>query len=96
MAQIGHTDARLTLSVYAQVVQRRQADVDLIAQLMAFASEATDVVATEWPLSDRWPKRRPRGRDPGPRKPAGAGLRGKRTTGLEPATSSLGSLRSTN
>lgn len=36
MAQLGHTDARLTLSVYAQVMQRQRVDVDTIRTLMAF------------------------------------------------------------
>lgn len=39
MGQMGHTDARLTLSVYAQVVQRREADEELIWRLMRFPSE---------------------------------------------------------
>ena len=65
MAQIGHTDARLTLSVYAQVVQRRQVDVDLIAQLMAFASEATFGPRNR-PLSKRVAPNAPEGPDPRP------------------------------
>jgi integrase len=39
MAQLGHTDARLTLSVYAQVVQRQRTDRKLIEKLMTFHDE---------------------------------------------------------
>lgn len=39
MGQMGHTDARLTLSVYAQVVQRREVDEAAIWRLMRFPSE---------------------------------------------------------
>jgi hypothetical protein len=34
MGQLGHTDARLTLNVYAQVMQRRRVDEALIWRLM--------------------------------------------------------------
>jgi integrase len=44
MAQIGHTDARLTLSVYAQVMQRTRVDEALIWQLMCFPDEPEDAV----------------------------------------------------
>jgi integrase len=39
MAQLGHTDARLTLNVYAQVMQRQRIDEALIWQLMRFPDE---------------------------------------------------------
>lgn len=39
MGQIGHTDARLTLNVYAQIVQRQRVDHDLIWSLMRFQDE---------------------------------------------------------
>jgi len=39
MAQLGHADARLTLSIYAQVVQRQATDQALIWRLMRFAGE---------------------------------------------------------
>jgi hypothetical protein len=39
MGQIGHTDARLTLSVYAQVVQRQSPDRALLWRFMRFPDE---------------------------------------------------------
>ena len=39
MAQLGHADARVTLSIYAQVVQRQVIDQALIWRLMRFAGE---------------------------------------------------------
>jgi integrase len=39
MGQLGHTDARLTLNVYAQVMQRHRVDEELIWQLMRFPDE---------------------------------------------------------
>ncbi len=39
MAQMGHQDARLTLQVYAQVIQRQRIDIDLVWELMRFADE---------------------------------------------------------
>lgn len=42
MGQIGHTDARLTLSVYAQVIQRQRVDDALIWELMRFPDEAEE------------------------------------------------------
>ena len=39
MAQIGHTDARFTLSVYGQIMQRQREDRALIWELMRFADE---------------------------------------------------------
>lgn len=42
MAQLGHTDARLTLNVYAQVIQRQRVDDALIWQLMRFPDEPED------------------------------------------------------
>ena len=39
MAQLGHADARLTLNVYAQVMQRKRVDRDLIWSLMRFSDE---------------------------------------------------------
>lgn len=39
MAQLGHTDARLTLNVYAQVMQRQRVDEALIWQQMRFPAE---------------------------------------------------------
>jgi integrase len=43
MAQLGHTDARVTLSIYAQVVQRQATDQALIWRLMRFAGEPEKV-----------------------------------------------------
>jgi hypothetical protein len=40
MTQLGHTDARLTLNVYAQVMQRQRDDEALIWQLMRFPDES--------------------------------------------------------
>lgn len=42
MGQIGHTDARLTLSVYAQVMQRKRVDRALVSRLMRFPDEPED------------------------------------------------------
>lgn len=42
MAQLGHTDARLTLNVYAQVMQRQRVDEALIWELMRFPDEPED------------------------------------------------------
>jgi hypothetical protein len=39
MGQLGHTDARFTLSVYAQVIQRQRVDYEVIWSLMRFADE---------------------------------------------------------
>ena len=39
MGQLGHTDARLTLTVYAQVMQRKRVDRDLVSGLMRFPDE---------------------------------------------------------
>jgi hypothetical protein len=39
MAQRGHTDARLTLQVYAQAIQRQRIDFDLVWNLMRFQDE---------------------------------------------------------
>jgi integrase len=39
MGQLGHTDARLTLNVYAQVMQRHRVDEALIWQLMRFPDQ---------------------------------------------------------
>jgi integrase len=44
MGQIGHTDARLTLAVYAQTMQRKRVDRALVWSLMRFADEPE-----EWP-----------------------------------------------
>lgn len=44
MGQIGHTDARLTLEVYAKTMQRKRVDRDLVWRLMRFADEPE-----EWP-----------------------------------------------
>jgi integrase len=40
MAQLGHTDARLTLQVYAQCMERRRIDDELVWLLMRFPDEA--------------------------------------------------------
>ncbi|MDQ3647206.1 MAG: site-specific integrase [Actinomycetota bacterium] len=40
MGQLGHTDARLTLNLYAQVMQRQRVDEALIWRLMRFPDEA--------------------------------------------------------
>jgi integrase len=39
MGQLGHTDARFTLTVYAQVMQRQRIDYELVWSLMRFADE---------------------------------------------------------
>lgn len=39
MSQLGHADARLTLNVYAQVMQRQRIDEALIWQLVRFPGE---------------------------------------------------------
>jgi Phage integrase family len=39
MAQLGHADARVTLSIYAQVVQRQATNQALIWRLMRFDGE---------------------------------------------------------
>lgn len=39
MGQLGHADARLTLNVYAQVVQRKRVDESSISRLMRFPHE---------------------------------------------------------
>ena len=39
MAQMGHQDARLTLQVYAQVIQRQRIDIDPVWELMRFPDE---------------------------------------------------------
>jgi integrase len=39
MGQLGHTDARLTLNLYAQVMQRQRVDEALIWELMRFLDE---------------------------------------------------------
>ena len=43
MAQTGHADARLTLSIYAQVMLRQAADQAVIWRLMRFAGEPEKV-----------------------------------------------------
>ena len=43
MAQTGHADARLTLSICAQVMQRQAADQAVIWRLMRFAGEPEKV-----------------------------------------------------
>jgi hypothetical protein len=40
MGQLGHTDARLTLGLYAQIIQRKRVDEGLIWSLMRFPDEA--------------------------------------------------------
>src|SRR3954464_6296635 len=39
MSQIGHADARLTLQVYAQCMERRRVDSELVWSLMRFGDE---------------------------------------------------------
>jgi hypothetical protein len=39
VGQLGHSDARLTLNVYAQVMQRQRIDEAVIWQLMRFPGE---------------------------------------------------------
>jgi hypothetical protein len=39
MSELGHTDARFTLNVYAQVMQRQRIDKELIWGLMRFPDE---------------------------------------------------------
>lgn len=53
MAQMGHADPRLTLQVYAQVIQRQRVDHELVWQLMRFGDEV-----------ERWPGARRRTSDP--------------------------------
>jgi len=48
MAQLGHTDARLTLNVYAQVMQRQRIDNGLIWRLMRFPDEPGERVNGRW------------------------------------------------
>jgi hypothetical protein len=43
LAQLGHSDPRLTLSIYAQVVQRQGTDQALIWRLMRCAAEPEGV-----------------------------------------------------
>jgi integrase len=52
MGQLGHTDARLTLSVYAQVVQRQRVDRELVWRLMRFSDESEDVNARRASTTD--------------------------------------------
>jgi integrase len=40
MGQMGHKDARLTLAVYAQTMQRQRVDRDLVWRLMRFSAES--------------------------------------------------------
>lgn len=50
---MGHADPRLTLQVYAQVIQRQRVDHELVWQLMRFGDEV-----------ERWPGARRRTSDP--------------------------------
>ena len=43
MAQLGHTDARLTLNVYAQVMERQRVDEDLATHALARRARAAGV-----------------------------------------------------
>jgi hypothetical protein len=45
MGQLGHTDARFTLSVYAQVIQRQRIDYELTWSLMQTTPTATGASA---------------------------------------------------
>ena len=63
MGQLGHTDARLTLSVYAQVMQRKRVDRELIWRLMRFADEPETVASTAG-FGPTMAQRRARGRPP--------------------------------
>jgi len=92
MAQLGHTDPKVTLGIYARAMGREEGEdlrLRALAGLADWAPMGTnaggepddaggtgDAEATDSAL--------PPGEDR------------ERTTGLEPATSSLGSLRSTN
>lgn len=40
MAQLGHSDPKMTLGTYAQVIERRTIDIDLVWALMRFAGES--------------------------------------------------------
>ena len=62
MAQLGHTDARLTLNVYAQVVQRQRVDQALVWKLMRFPDEPEERVTPRafGPMAARTAKRRRR------------------------------------
>jgi hypothetical protein len=42
MARLGHADARLTLAIYAQVMQRQVTDQAVIWRLMRFAGEPSE------------------------------------------------------
>lgn len=42
IAQLGHADARLTLNVYVEVMQRQRVDETLIWQRMRFPDEAEE------------------------------------------------------
>lgn len=42
MGQIGHTDPRLALALYAQIMQRKRIDRDLVWSLMRFADESEE------------------------------------------------------
>ena len=53
MGQLGHSDARLTLSVYAQVMQRQRVDGDLVWRLMRFSDEAKTVDSRQAATLDR-------------------------------------------
>ena len=62
MAQLGHSDARLTLNVYAQVMQRQRLDEAVIWQLMRFPDEIEkpSFGPTNGPMRTVWPCRRNR------------------------------------
>jgi len=60
MGQLGHTDARLTLGLYAQVIQRQRVDTAVIWRLMRFSDEPEGrgspgtfetTIETTWPVS---------------------------------------------
>jgi integrase len=61
MGQMGHTDSRLTLNVYAQIIQRQRVDDDLIWQLMRFPDEPENrnagrtISPTNSPMHDSTP-----------------------------------------
>ncbi len=81
MAQMGHTDPTMTLGLYAQVMSMADGDRDRLRVLVEGPDLAVAGSGASNPAVAGGPNR------PKPQ---------ERRTGVEPATSSLGSLRSTN
>ena len=101
MGQLGHTDARFTLSVYAQAMQRQRIDYELVWSLMRFADERerwdfggsrrSSERAFETTSETTGPKMphsaQPADLPQNAETPADAGLRRMGAAGFEPATS---------